>query len=143
MPDDPLEVNDALSIPFSELTFRATRSGGPGGQHVNTSATRVEVSWDVAASPSLSEAQRERLLEKLANRIDSSGTLRVVAATERSQHRNRQEATERLRTLVERALRRRKPRRRTRVPRAQKEKRLREKKRRSETKRLRGKVEGE
>ena len=64
--DDAVVINTGLSIPRSELTYRATRSGGPGGQHVNTSSTRVELVWDVKASPALSDEQRERLLQKLA-----------------------------------------------------------------------------
>jgi len=69
MPDTTvLEVSAELRLPLTELEYRATRSGGPGGQHVNTSSTRVELSWDVAGSPTLTSEQRARLLERLANR---------------------------------------------------------------------------
>jgi ribosome-associated protein len=72
---DLIEIGTGVFVPRSELTFRASRSGGPGGQHVNTSSTRVELAWDVARTPSLDEAQRARVLEKLANRINSEGVL--------------------------------------------------------------------
>ena len=127
----------AFRVPDDELTFRATRAGGPGGQHVNTSATRVEVLWDVARSPSLTAEWRERILHKLAGRIDATGTLRVVAAERRSQLQNRLAAAERLRALVAEALRKPKPRRRTRPSRAAVEARLAVKRRRRNLKRER------
>ncbi len=136
-----LRVSDELTLPRSELTYKATRSGGPGGQHVNTSATRVELTWDVAGSPSLSPEQRERILTKLANRIDGSGVLRLVEGGSRSQLRNREAVTARLAELLAEALHVPKKRKRTRPSRAAKETRLREKKRRGETKRLRGPVD--
>lgn len=138
--ENRLRIDDDLSIPRSELEYRATRSGGPGGQHVNTSSTRIELTWNLLQSTALTEAQRELLREKLASRIDGQGMLRVVAARSRSQHQNRELATERLAELLARALRPPKPRKRTRVPRAAKEERLQEKKRRSERKRGRGRV---
>src|SRR6478672_9598591 len=100
MPDGFLQVTPQLRISSVELDYRASRSGGPGGQHVNTSSTRVELWWDVAASPALSEPQRQRLLSRLANRLDGSGRLRLVSSGSRSQLRNREEVTERLRELV-------------------------------------------
>ncbi|HUP18742.1 MAG TPA: alternative ribosome rescue aminoacyl-tRNA hydrolase ArfB [Gemmatimonadota bacterium] len=136
-----IPISDGVSIPRSELTYRATRSGGPGGQHVNTSSTRVELKWDVAGSPSLTAEQRELVLRKLANRIDGEGVLRLVESGTRSQHRNREVVTERLGLLVAEALRVPKKRKRTRPSRAAREERLSEKKRRGETKRLRGPVE--
>jgi ribosome-associated protein len=129
--DGFLTVSPALRLPLAELEFRASRSGGPGGQHVNTSSTRVEVWWDVARSPALSEAQRGRLLARLATRLDTAGRLRLVAASSRSQWRNRQEAVERLRDVVARALEVPKPRKRTKPSRAAKAARLDEKRRRS------------
>jgi ribosome-associated protein len=128
---------------MAELSYRASRSGGPGGQHVNTSSTRVELWWDVAGSPSLDETLRARLLRRLATRLDREGRLRLVASTSRSQRRNREEATERLRTVVAAAVRERKPRRKTKVPRAAKERRIAEKRKRSEVKRRRGRVHGD
>src|SRR6202008_3966590 len=107
-----VSIMPGVAIPLSELSFRASRSGGPGGQHVNTSSTRVEVWWDVAASPSLSEDQRQRLLSRLASRLDGAGRLRLVSSTSRSQLRNREDATERLCEVVARALAVPKPRKR-------------------------------
>ena len=80
MTDQFLFISNQLQIPTSELSYRYSRSGGPGGQHVNTSATQVELLWDVGASPSLTDGQRARLLDKLANRIDSEGVLHVVSS---------------------------------------------------------------
>lgn len=138
-----LQVNDELAIPLAELAYRATRSGGPGGQHVNTSSTRVEVEFDVASSPSLTDTQRALIMEKLATRIDGAGILRLASSTSRSQHQNREEVTARMAMLLAEALVRPKPRRKTKVPRAVKEARLREKKQRSETKRRRGPVQSD
>ena len=135
MPDGYLEITPALLLPLAELDYRATRSGGPGGQHVNTSSTRIELWWDVRSSPALTEEQRARLMERLANRLDGEGRLRVVASESRSQLRNREAATERLRELVASALAVRKPRKRTRPGRAAKAARLEAKRRRSALKR--------
>lgn len=142
MNDDALiQVSEGVAVPRSELTYRATRSGGPGGQHVNTSSTRIELTWNVDASTALSDEQRARIREKLSTRIDTSGNLRVVASVHRSQAQNRDEATRRFATMLERALRLPRARRKTRPPRAAKEARLEEKKKRSERKKGRGPVE--
>jgi ribosome-associated protein len=135
-----LRVNDELAIPRAEIQYRATRSGGPGGQHVNTSATRIELEFDVAGSPSLSDAQRARIMERLATRIDGSGTLRLSSSGSRSQHQNREDVTERLARLLADALKERKARKRTKVPRAVKEARLHAKKKRAGVKKNRGPV---
>jgi ribosome-associated protein len=127
----------AFRVPDDELEFRASRAGGPGGQHVNTSATRVEALWNVARSASLSREQRDRLFSRLAKRIDATGTLRVVAAERRSQYQNRVAAAERLRALVAAALHQPKRRRKTRPPRAAVEARLAAKRRRGSVKRER------
>lgn len=135
-----LRVNDDLFIPRSELTYRATRAGGPGGQHVNTSSTRIELVWDVAASPSLTEPQRQRILSRLANRISQEGLLQLSDAGTRSQHRNREAVTGRLSELLAEALVVRKPRKKTRPTKASRERTRQAKKRRAEVKRLRGPV---
>jgi ribosome-associated protein len=135
-----LRVNEQLAIPLAELSFRATRSGGPGGQHVNTSATRVELLFNVAGSPSLSEAQRARIMERLAGRIDGEGVLRLASSAQRSQHQNREDVTQRFVMLIADALVERKPRRKTKMPRAAKEARLKEKKKRAQVKKHRGPV---
>ncbi len=128
-------------IPEPELSFRASRAGGPGGQHVNQSSTRVEVRWQVTESPSLTEDQRERLIEKLSSRIDSRGFLRVVAEERRSQLRNREAAVERLNALVSEALKRPKARRKTKPPASSNRKRLEDKRRRGTQKRQRRPVD--
>ena len=130
-----------FQIPDAELSFRATRSGGPGGQHVNQTSTRVEVRWQVTTSPSLTEAQRERLLEKLSSRIDSRGNIRVVAEERRSQLRNREAAVARLNELVRAALKKPKPRKKTKPPASANRKRLDEKRQRSSQKQQRKSVE--
>ena len=135
MPDgNVLEITPELSIPISEVEYRASRSGGPGGQHVNTSSTRVELWWDVAGSPSLSAEQRAQLLERLGHRLDSNGRLRLVSSASRSQLRNREDVTERLRSVVAAALAVRKKRKLTKPSRAAKAARLEAKRRRSSTK---------
>jgi len=138
MPDaTDLPISPTLRLPLSELEFRASRSGGPGGQHVNTSSTRVEVWWDVAASPTLTDEQRARLLAKLESRLDSAGRLRLVSSSSRSQLRNREEVTERLCDVVARALEVPKPRKRTKPSRGARAARLENKRRRSAVKRER------
>lgn len=128
---DRLEVNPSCAIPLSELRWRTSRSGGPGGQHANTSDTRVEVIFDVANSPSLRPGERQRLLER------HGGQVRAVAADERSQVRNRALALERLRTRLAAALVVAPTRRPTRPTLGAKRRRLEAKGRRAETKRLR------
>jgi len=141
--DSLLRVSEALAIPRSELEYRATRAGGPGGQHVNTSSTRIELTWNVRTSSALSDLQRTRLLETLASRLDSAGNLRIVSAASRSQHQNREAADERLVRALGAALRERKARQATRAPRAAKEARIRQKKLRGEVKKQRGRITGE
>jgi ribosome-associated protein len=127
----------AFLVPDSELEIRATRAGGPGGQHVNKASTRVEVVWDVAASPSVKADQRALLLERLASRLDGRGRLRVVSDAHRSQLRNREAALARLRAIVTAALAPRKRRVPTRPTAASRERRLAQKRRRGEQKRER------
>jgi ribosome-associated protein len=129
--DGRLRVNDALSIPLSEVTVRASRSSGPGGQHANVTSSRVEASFDVLASAALSDAQRERLLERTGPRVAA------VAQDERSQARNRELALARLSARIAQALHRRPTRRATRPTRASRERRLAAKRRASELKRAR------
>jgi ribosome-associated protein len=130
-----LLITPELRVPLDELEYRATRSGGPGGQHVNTSSTRVELTWDVAGSPSLTPDQRAQLLLRLATKLDSTGRLRLVASGTRSQLRNKQEVTERLQSVVAAALTPLKKRRATKPSRGAKAARLQAKRRRAATKR--------
>jgi ribosome-associated protein len=139
--DGALAVNDSVRVPRAELTYRATRSGGPGGQHVNTSSTRVELAWDVGASPSVSDEERALIREKLSNRISGEGVLLLAASDHRSQNQNKEAVTERFVELVRQALVVPKKRKKTRPGKAAREARLRAKKHRSEVKRSRRTLE--
>ena len=130
-----LAVNESLSIPRTELDVRVSRSSGAGGQHVNKTSSRVEIFWNVVGSRALSEEQRARPREKLASRLTTEGSIRVVASDMRSQSRNRELAEERLADLVRRALVIPRKRRATKPTRAAKEARLDSKKRHSTKKR--------
>jgi ribosome-associated protein len=130
-PQNSLAVNESLSIPRSELDVRVSRSSGAGGQHVNKTSSRVEIFWNVAGSRALDEEQRSRLRSKLASRMTSEGSVRVVASDMRSQSRNRELAEERLADLIRRALVVPRKRRPTKPTRASKEARLESKKRHS------------
>jgi ribosome-associated protein len=130
-------ITDLLAIPLSELSFRASRSGGPGGQHVNTSSTRVELWWDLVRSPSLTEEQRAHLRARLRSRLTEDGLLRIVASSTRSQAQNKAEAIRRFQEVLAQAIvvpRRRRP---TKPSRAVKERRLARKRKQSERKRER------
>jgi ribosome-associated protein len=130
-PQNLLAVNETVSIPRSELDVRVSRASGAGGQHVNKTSSRVEIFWNVLTSRALDDEQRSRLREKLASRLTSDGSVRVVASDMRSQSRNRELAEERLAELVRRALVVPKKRRATKPTKAAKEARLESKKRHS------------
>ena len=129
--DDGLRVTPSLSIPLSEIELRTSRSSGPGGQHANVTESRVEAAFEVAASSSLSDAQRTRLEEQLGPRVTA------VAQDARSQARNRELALERLAAKLAAGLEVPKRRRATRPSRTARKKRIESKRRRSQTKRLR------
>ena len=131
---------EGLVVPDAELVERFSRSSGPGGQSVNTSDSRVELEWDVAGSPSLSDTQRRRALRQLSVRL-FGGRVVVVASEHRSQHRNRVAARERLAALLREALAPPPPPRRpTRPSRSAQRRRLEAKRQRGQTKSLRGQV---
>jgi ribosome-associated protein len=132
--DHSLAINHELTIDRDELLFRFSRSGGPGGQNVNRTSTRVELLFDVAHSPSLNDEQRELLLRRLAGQIDKEGVFHLVAQTERSQWQNREQAVSRFVATLAAALRRTRPRVATRPTRASQERRLEQKRRRSQIK---------
>ncbi|HWP83506.1 MAG TPA: alternative ribosome rescue aminoacyl-tRNA hydrolase ArfB [Bacteroidota bacterium] len=132
-----IAINEHLRIPRSEILFRTSRASGPGGQHVNKVETRVELLFDVRRSPSLSEDQREKIVAALAPQIDREGVLRIVSRESRSQWQNKQKAVERLVRLLQKALRPRKKRMKSKPPASAQEKRLQEKKKLSEKKRFR------
>ncbi len=128
MAEDDLRVNRSVKIPLAELEVRFSASGGPGGQHANKAATRVELTFDVEGSPSLLPRQKERVIERLGP------TVRIVVDDERSQLRNRALAEKRLVARLASALHVDPPRRATKPSRGAKERRLKSKKERSQTK---------
>ena len=134
---DGLTVAPGVFIPAAELQVTAISGGGPGGQHVNKSATRVSVQWNVRTSRALRDDQRERVLLKLASRLDSEGVIRIVGGEFRSQQQNRRAAFERLQQLVARALVVPRPRRATKPTFGSVQERLSTKRQRSETKQQR------
>jgi ribosome-associated protein len=123
--DEGIRVAENTVIPLEEIQFRASRSSGPGGQHANVTASRIEAVFDVEASSALSDAQRDLLIRRLGDRVSA------VAQDARSQARNRELALERLREKLAAGLRRPKPRRPTKPSRAARERRLEDKRRRS------------
>ncbi len=130
-------INERLSIPRAELDVKASRSSGAGGQHVNKTSSRVEITWNVATSPSLDDEQRRLLTERLASRLSLEGSVRVVASDTRSQLRNREHAESRLIDVVRRGLTVAKRRKATKRPRRANEARLTVKKKQSDKKRER------
>jgi ribosome-associated protein len=135
--EEKLVVNEQVHIPLSELSFRFARSSGPGGQHVNRTATRVELLFDVQHSPSLNEQQRELILRRLSGYIDQEGVLHLFSQSTRSQYQNREDVIARFRALMNQGLRVTPKRVPTKPSRAAKEKRLHAKRARSQTKQQR------
>jgi ribosome-associated protein len=132
---EELPVRPGLAIPLAEIELRTSRSGGPGGQHANVTASRVEAVFDVAASSVLTDAQKARVTARLGPRVTA------VAQDTRSQRRNRELALERLVARLAHALEVRRPRTATRPTQASKRRRAEEKKRRGEIKRARRRPE--
>ncbi|MBB5795687.1 ribosome-associated protein [Streptomyces caelestis] len=131
----PHVIRGSVSLPEAELMWRFSRSSGPGGQHVNTSDSKAELSFDLARTEALPEVWKQRALERLADRL-VDGVVTVRSSEHRSQWRNREAAAVRLAALLAEATAPPpKPRKPTRIPRGINERRLREKKQRSETKR--------
>jgi len=134
---EDVDVVTGVRIPATELEITAISGSGPGGQHVNRSATRIALQWNVRHTRALRDEQRTLVMARLASRLDGDGALRIVAGEYRSQQQNRRAAIERLVQLVARALVVQKPRKATRPTRGSVERRLTEKRQRSETKRRR------
>ncbi len=135
---DDIVIDDTHAIPRYELSVKATRAGGPGGQHVNTSSSRVEVRWNPSESSALTPDEKARIAQRLASKLDGSGWIRVAASDTRSQRQNRLLAEQRLAGLIARALHVRKKRVKTAPSKSAREERLRVKKLRGRRKRDRG-----
>lgn len=129
-----LEVTPSVAIPRAELVYRASRAGGAGGQHVNTSSTRIELLWNVGSTTALDDVTRERVATRLASRTDGEGWVRVVSSARRSQLQNREAAEQRLVELIQGAMTVQKRRKPTKPSRGAKEARLAEKKKHGEKK---------
>ena len=134
-----IQITDDISICEDELVFKASRSGGPGGQNVNKVSTRVTVFFDVASATGFSDVQKRRILKHLATRADKNGVVRVASQKFRTQKANREAAVRRLQELLREALTTRPARRKTKVPQWARQRRLEEKRRRSLLKQRRAK----
>ena len=132
-----IQITDQLSIPKDELKFTASRSRGPGGQHVNKTSTRVTLGFDVVNSPSLTSEQKQLVLDRLATRISKKGILRVISQKTRSQAANKEVALERFIELLQQAFKQKRKRKPTKIPQAATQKRVDEKKQRGKLKRER------
>jgi ribosome-associated protein len=133
----PLTIAHGVEIPDDELTYTASRSGGPGGQHVNKTSSKVTLRFDVSHAPCLPDDIRARLLEVLGSRVAADGTVRVVCQASRSQFANRKTAEKRLEALLAEALVPVAQRFATKIPRAEKKRRIESKKHRGGIKRAR------
>lgn len=135
--NEPLIINATVQIPPADLAITAARSSGPGGQNVNKVATKIELRFNLPGTRALSEATKERLRALGRSRLDADGWLLVTSQLTRDQSRNLEDARDKLRALILRALERPTPRRPTRPTRASKERRVADKRQRAATKQLR------
>lgn len=135
--DDGLKIKNELVIPAQELEITASRAGGPGGQHVNKTSSRITVRWNLVNTVALSFEQKQRALEKLAGQLTSEGDIIVHNSFSRSQLQNKQAALDNLANIIRKALTVPKRRMKTKVPRGTKEARLQSKSRHSNIKKLR------
>lgn len=132
-----IRITNRVRIPASEIELSYARSGGPGGQHVNKTASKVLLRWNARGSPALGDVDRALLEKRLASKLTKDGDLLVSSERYRDQSRNVDDAVERFTLTVRRAIRRPTPRKKTRPSRASRERRLQEKRHRSEQKRRR------
>lgn len=140
---DDLIVNSRVTIPAGELEITASRSSGPGGQHVNTTDSRIQVRWNISTTTAVGEVRRERLLKTLHSRLTTAGELILACESHRSQRRNRQEVLQRLAVMVRTALVPPRPRKKTKPSAASKKRRLEAKRRVAQLKKNRGRVHHE
>lgn len=131
--------NNALEIPEHELEISASRAGGPGGQHVNTSSTRITVRWNIPQTTALTDAEKERVMEKLQSQITTQGDIIVHHSSSRSQQQNKEAAIKLLTAKIRQALHVPKKRMKTRASKSSKEARLQAKARHSGIKKMRSK----
>lgn len=136
---EDLPIKNGIVIPGYELEITASRAGGPGGQHVNKTSTRISVRWNVRQTTALTDIQKQRVLEKLASSLTSEGDLMVHSSASRSQQQNKKAALELLAERIKKALIIPKKRLKKRVPKSAKEARLQQKKRHSTLKKMRSK----
>ncbi len=136
---DDLRIKNGVTIPAHELEITASRAGGPGGQHVNKTSSRITVRWNVPHTSALNDSQKQRVLEKLQSELTVEGDIIVHNGASRSQQQNKKAALDQLAQKVRSALHVPKKRIKSRTPKAAKEKRLQSKKQRSEVKKLRSK----
>ena len=134
-----LFIKNGIIIPDNELEITTSRAGGPGGQHVNKTDSRITVRWNIKASVALTDEQKERILERLQSRVTDDGDLIVHNSESRSQGQNKKNALINLAAVVRNALHVAKKRIATKIPKALKEARLQSKARRSTTKKMRSK----
>ncbi len=137
---EDLIINSRVRIPSGELEITASRSSGPGGQHVNTTDTRIQVRWNIPTTTAVGNIRRERLLSVLGSRLTTTGDLILACDSHRSQRRNRQDVLQRLAAMVRAALVPPRPRKETRPSAAAKRRRLEAKRRQAQRKKNRGPV---
>ena len=135
--NDELVVSPSILIPLSEIEIAFTRSSGPGGQHVNKTSTRAEITFDLKNSPSIPEQDRVWLLSRLATKLDSDGRIHIAAQEYRSPLRNKQKAIERLEAMLQEAIKRPKKRKKSKPTKSSVEARLKSKKKASDIKKQR------
>ena len=138
---EDLKIKNGIVIPGHELTITASRAGGPGGQHVNKTSTKITISWNVSQTTALNETQKQRVLEKLQHELSHEGNLVLHASSARSQLQNKKSALEKLAHKIKQALKVPKKRMKSKVPKQVKESRLQEKKKRGMLKKMRKQFE--